>query len=650
MSAIGRVIGTAGHIDHGKTSLVRALTGVDTDRLKEEKERGITIELGFAHLRLPSGRTVGVVDVPGHERFVRTMVAGAVGIDVVVLVVAADEGVMPQTREHLDICGLLGVRRGVVALTKADLVDAELRELAAADVAEALEGTALEGAPIVPCSAKTGLGLDALKAAIEAAVAETPGRDPDGLLRLPIDRVFSMKGFGTVVTGTLWAGRVRVGDDVSALPGVQATPVVAKVRGVQVHGGAVDEAVAGQRTALNLSVAKEQLQRGDTVVRPGELEAGKLLDVRLRYLATCKRPLKRKARILFHAGTAQTLATVTLLDARELEPGSEGLAQLQLDAPMVLLPGDRFILRGFALQRHHGTTLGGGVVLRTLGARHRRGSPALLETLRESERAGADERVRLEVVRAGAGGISRRDLQMRVPQAPKVVDAALARLCAARQVVRFDKERGALIAAPALQALKTAALDAVTAYHAAQPLAEGMPREVLRAHVTSDVRLLHVVLEQLQAEKQLLVEREVVRRPGHEARKTGAAVTLQPLAERVAQLFERAGLQPPRPAEAAQALASDLRALEQALDLLVRGGTLVRIKDLVFHRAALDGLRARLIAFLTDKGQITPQEWKELVGASRKFAIPLAEHFDAEKLTLRVGDLRKLRGQPTMGR
>ncbi len=562
------------------------------------------------------------------------------------LVVAADEGVMPQTREHLDICALLGVARGVVALTKADLVDDELRQLAMADVAETLKGTFLEAAPIVPCSIKSGLGLDALKAAIDEGLKDAPVKDPDGLLRLPIDRVFTMKGFGTVVTGTLWAGRIAPGDDVSALPGVESAPSVGKVRGVQVHGGAVAGAVAGQRTAVNLSVPRESLERGEVLVRSGELEAGRLLDVRIRYLSTCRAPLRRKARVLFHAGTAQALATVTLLDAPSLEPGRDGLAQLALDRPMVLLPGDHFILRGFAMQRHHGTTLGGGQVIRTLGARHRRGTPALLATLRANEKAsGCEERVDLEVQRAGTAGVGRAALQMRVPHSPRVVDAALARLQGARRVVRFDKERGALIGIDALSSLKQGALDAVTAFHAAQPLADGMPREELRAKVTGDVKLLHLVLESLATEKALVAERDVVRLPGHDARKSSAAQGLAPLAERVARLYAEALLQPPRTAEAAVALKSDAHEITQAIEMLARGGTLVKVKDLVFHKAALDALRARLVEELTAKGQITPQEWKELVGASRKFAIPLAEHFDAEKVTLRVGDLRKLRSR-----
>jgi len=649
-ATLARVIGTAGHIDHGKTTLVRALTGIDTDRLKEEKERGITIELGFAHLSLPTGETVGVVDVPGHERFVRTMVAGAVGIDLVVLVVAADEGVMPQTREHLDICGLLGITRGVVALTKADLVDGELRELAIADVAETLRGTFLEGAPVIAVSARSGEGLDELKSAIAAGLREVPGKDPEGLTRLPIDRVFSMKGFGTVVTGTLWAGRIKPGDDLVALPPL-AGGAPGKVRGAQVHGKSVDEARAGNRTAINLTTPKEQLARGQVLVRPGELEAGRLVDVRLRYLLTSKRTLKRRARLLVHAGTAQSLATLSLLDTNELEPGQSALAQLSLDEPMVLLPGDRFILRGFALQRHHGTTVGGGVVLRTLGARLRRASSSFgdaLALLRESERAlmagDVEARVRLEVARAGEAGSTRAALQMRLPYPPRVVDGALAKLSASRAVLRFDKERGAVIGEAALASLEQRAAAAVAAFHAAQPLLPGMPRQELRAKVSDDPKLLHLVLESLAADGALVADRETVRLPAHDPARQKAQAGLAPLAERTLALYAEAALQPPRPVEAAASLSVDPRELSPVIELLVRGGSLTRMKDLVFHTPAVAALRDKLVAHLKAHGQITPQEWKELVGASRKFAIPLAEHFDNEKLTMRVGEVRKLRG------
>jgi selenocysteine-specific elongation factor len=642
------VIGTAGHIDHGKTSLVRALTGIDTDRLKEEKERGITIELGFAHLTLPSGLTVGVVDVPGHERFVRTMVAGAVGIDLVVLVVAADEGVMPQTREHLDICGLLGVGSGVVALTKADLVDDELRALAAADVAEALRGTALAGAPIVPCSAKTGAGLPELTSAIARALAAAPGRDPEGLVRLPIDRVFSMKGFGTVVTGTLWAGRVAPGDDLVALPAV--SPTVAKVRGVQVHGGAVAAATAGQRTALNLAAPREALARGQVLARPGELEAGRFVDARVRLLPSALGPMRRRARVQLHAGTASTLATVTLLDRGALDPGGEALAQVELDHEMVLMPGDRFVLRGFVAQRNHGTTVGGGVVLRTLGARHRRATPELLEALRATERAQrdghAEARVLLEVERAGTAGIARAALQMRLPTTPRATEAALSRLLSTRAIIRVDRDRGLVVARAAFEALRAAAVAAVDAHHAARPLDAGLPREELRTRLVGaegDARLAHAVVESLERDGELEIAREVVRRRGHDPARAQAATSLAPLAERVGALYREAALQPPRPVEAAAALGVDRAELERALDLLARGRVVARVKDLWFHADALAALRARLCAFLDERGQITPQEWKELVGGSRKFAIPLAEYFDAEKVTLRIGDIRKLR-------
>jgi selenocysteine-specific elongation factor len=498
-------------------------------------------------------------------------------------------------------------------------------------------------------SAKSGEGLNQLKTAIVEGLRDLPGRDPEALARLPVDRVFSMKGFGTVVTGTLWAGSLRPGDDVEALPALPGAQP-GKVRGAQVHGEGVAQARAGNRTALNVTMAKKQLSRGQVLARPGELAAGRLVDVRIQYLATCKKALKRRARLLLHAGTAQTLATVSLLDAAALEPGQSGLAQLMLDEPMVMLPGDRFILRGFVMQRHHGTTLGGGVVLRTLGARLRRGTPEMLATLRENERAldlGAREpdlRVRLEVERAGRQGIARAALQMRLPFSPRVTDGALTRLATSRALVRYDKERGACIARPALDELARDAIAAVDAFHAAQPLVPGMPREELRAKVSDDVKLLHLVLESLAADGALVVERDTVRRPGHDPARTRAQQDLAPLAERTLALFREAGLQPPRPVEAAAALGVDARALQPVLDMLARGGSLVRVKDLLFLAAAIDELREKLRAHLQAKREITPQEWKELVGASRKFTIPLAEHFDAEKLTMRVGEVRKLRG------
>lgn len=645
MSATAFVVGTAGHIDHGKTALVRALTGIDTDRLKEEKLRGITIELGFAHLDLTGEGlgVVGVVDVPGHERFVRTMVAGAVGIDLVLLVVAADEGVMPQTREHLDICQLLGIRRGLVALTKCDLVEQELRLLAEADVTEALKGTFLEEAPIVPCSATTGEGLPELRRALADALAQAPARNADGWLRLPLDRVFSMKGFGTVVTGTLWSGRIRPEMDVVVLPG----GAQAKVRGVQVHGVQVDEARAGQRTACNLGVARERIERGETLVAAGTLAAGRILDVRLRWLATSRADLDRRARVLVHAGTSQTLATVRLLDRRRLEPGESALAQLELERPLVALPGDRFILRGFGLQEEHRTTVGGGLVLRVLAPRRHRALSDYAGELGEAERALADPagRIEREIRWAGPAGLSSDELAARLPYPPSQLETSIGRLLAARRIVRFDRERGASVHADVLAKEQTRALAAVDGFHAQAPLRRGIAREELRSKLGDAVglRLFHLIVERLTAAGELVSERDLIRRPTHTAAATEAARILEPLVERLARLYEEAGLASPRAAEAAERLGVPLQAAKEASELLLHAGRLVRVQDLLFSRRAVDEVEARLVAFLHQHSEVTPQEWKEIAGVSRKYSIPLAEYFDSKKLTLRVGEVRRLR-------
>lgn len=635
------VIGTAGHIDHGKTALVKRLTGIDTDRLKEERERGITIELGFAHLTIGEQR-FGVVDVPGHERFIKSMVAGAGGIDLVVLVVAADEGVMPQTREHLDICGLLGVERGLVALTKSDLVDDEWRALVKEDLRGVLSGSFLEGAPILPCSALTGEGVDAVLAAIAAIAAELRPRDPAGLLRLPLDRVFTMKGFGTIVTGTLLSGTLHLGEDATVLPG----GATGKVRGIQVHGEAVERAVAGQRTAVNLgSVERSLVARGEVLVHPGTLSPSAMIDVELQLLPGLRKPLPARSRALFHIGTRQQEASCVLLDVASLAPGERCLAQLRFEQPVVALPGDRFILRGFQKLESHGTTIGGGRVLRVLSRRTRPRDLAAVELL--SRIAGADPlaRVGLELEAAGPVGLTRAALQERLPFVPSEVDRHLARLRELKQVIAFDKESGATVHALHFEGLRARASELVDRFHAEHPLEAGMGREELRTRLggpTLDPRLYFAVLQALERAGELVVERELCRRPGHRIETTRQP--LHELAERVKTALAGAGLAPPREPELAQSLGAEPAAIASALKVLCEDGTLVRVGGgLVFHRDALAALREKLVAFLEREGQITPPAWKELVGQSRKFAIPLAEYFDAQKLTLRVGDLRKLR-------
>src|ERR671923_1201815 len=364
------VMGTAGHIDHGKTQLIKTLTGIDTDRLKEEKERGITIDLGFAHLTCEDGTEVGVIDVPGHERFVRNMLAGVGGIDLVMLVIAADEGVMPQTREHLAICQLLRVKGGLVALTKADLVDEDWLELVTEDTREFLKGTFLEGKPIVPVSAKTAQGIDELKRALQELVVRVPPKQSEGKFRLPVDRVFTIRGFGTVVTGTLFSGMIRVEDRVQIYPkGIEA-----KVRGLQVHNAGVPEAVAGQRTAVNLQgIEKVELERGDVLGRPGEFLPTFMLDAVLQHLADAPRPLRHRARVRLHVGTSEIMGRVILLDRDELAPGEETYVQFRLEAPAIALPRDRFVIRSYSPVQ----TIGGGMLLDVQPAKHRRGDAGL---------------------------------------------------------------------------------------------------------------------------------------------------------------------------------------------------------------------------------------------------------------------------------
>ncbi len=631
------VIGTAGHIDHGKTALVHALTGVDTDRLQQEKARGITIELGFAHLALPSGRTVGVVDVPGHERYLRAMVAGAMGFDLVVLVVAADESVMPQTREHLAVCELLGIERAVVALTKIDIADETMRKVAEDDVRALLVRTVFADAPIVPCSARTGEGLPALRSHLDTLLASTrsrAGRDVAAVLRIPIDRVFTMKGFGSVVTGTLWAGRIAIDDEVSLYP--EGGDGSVKVRGLQRHGAAITSAAAGERVAVNVGWPKERIARGQVLGHVGTLAAARTFDARLRLLTNARKPLRRRNRVRLHVGTVQVEATVRLLEGEQLLPGTHGWVEIEADEAVVLLPGDRFVLRGSQPQRDHGTTLGGGDVVRVMSARSRRGArtePALLEenftALRDGDVA---RRVLLEVERAGKPGITRQQLLQRVPYSMRALDDGLAELSSKRSIMRFDRERGAHIASSALQTLRDEVLAIVDEHHRATPVDEGVPRESLRATVTEDPRLLQFVIETLRHDREIELAQDRLRRPGHAAREDGAA------SDQLLARLANAGLEPPRLDELDKTPEA-----KAALMSLVKQGRVVRCKDLYFAATAITTLRERLVAHLEQQGQIDAQGWKALSGVSRKFSIPLAEYFDAEKVTLRVGDTRKLR-------
>jgi selenocysteine-specific elongation factor len=622
------VLGTAGHIDHGKTSLVRALTGIDTDRLPVEKARGITTELGFARLDL-GDRRIAVVDVPGHERFVKSMVAGASGLDIVCLVIAADEGVMPQTREHLDICHLLGVRRGLIVLTKRDLVDEEWIALVSADVGAAVAGTFLEHAPILAVSTKTGSGIPELRAAIAAAVDELPPRTVSGVFRLPIDRVFTLKGFGTIVTGTVLGGEVALEDELAVLP----RGLTARVRGINIHGAAVDQAIAGHRAALNLvGVAVEDLARGDLLAHPGRVATSHILDVEFHHLVTAPAGLGPRSKVLVHHGTTQVLATLALVGNTTLAPGQSALAQLRVAAttPLAALPGDRFIVRGFAAAKTQGSTIGGGRIIRVLAprARARSGHERTLATL---AKARPDERLAIDIGAAAAAGLAIADLVRRLGIPADALTEPLARAVAAGELmVVGDGAHAHYLHAATIVQLERKIGELVGG--------EGLPREDLRTQLPAalPVRAYDAILAGLERRGAIAITDRV--------RKSAPARTLSPIETKLDGQLRGWGVEPLRPKEMTAALAITDAQVKAALDRLVAAKLAVRVKpDLFVHAETIAALRSRLLAFLDAHRTIDAQQWKELTGASRKFTIPLAEYFDAEKVTLRVGDLRRRR-------
>ncbi|RYZ38503.1 MAG: selenocysteine-specific translation elongation factor [Myxococcaceae bacterium] len=639
------IIGTAGHIDHGKTSLVKALTGIDTDRLPEEKRRGITLELGFAHLPLPDGHVAGVVDVPGHERFVKAMAAGAGGVDLAVLVVAADEGVMPQTREHLDICRLLGVKAGVVALTKADLLEAlgdDWRALVEADLASLTTGTFLEAAPVVPVSARTGAGLVELKAALGRVGAALPERPSEGPVFLPVDRAFSIKGFGTVVTGTLLSGSLAVDDAVSLLPaGPGARPGALRVRGVQVHGQPVTRVEAGQRAAVNVTgVETEEVHRGMVLTRSGELPETSMLDVELTLLPAAESPLPRRRKLLLHLGTAQVEATVALLDLDALSPGETALAQLRLASPVGALVGQRFILRGSRALPGRGATVAGGRVLSITPPRRRRGASGVVKPLLEADSAG---QVAWLLRQSGYAGLMQTELFGRSGLSLKVLARTLELLGAKGQVLLVDRERRLYVSQDVFEGLRQRSLALLAAFHEREPMREGLSREELRQRLSAqlDARLFQRVVQALVDAGKVESEKDVVRLQGR-----GRTLTLgdEAARTRLSAELSAAGLAPPTLTELALKLKLPPTRLQELLKVLVAQGVGVRVsEELCFDAKALGGLRERLVTHLREQKEITTQGFKDLVGQSRKFIIPLSEYFDREKVTLRVGDKRVLR-------
>ncbi len=622
------VIGTAGHIDHGKSSLVKALTGTDPDRWEEERRRGITIDLGFAHRTLDSGAggvQLDFVDVPGHERFVKNMLAGAGGIDLVLFVIAADESVKPQTREHFDICRLLGVRSGVVALTKCDLAAPDMLELARLEAAELFAGSFLENAPVIPVSAITRQGIDELLEALRRAAEAAPSRDSSRPFRLPIDRAFVIKGFGTVVTGTLISGAIEKETEVEIYP----TSQTARVRGVQAHGKTTERAAAGQRTAVNLAgIDVAHLARGMTIAPPGRFRATQRFDARLHLLKSA-RPLKNRGPVHFHSGTAEGVAEVICLGReRSVAPGSDTFVQIKLREPMLLLPGDKFILRQFSPV----ITIAGGTVLDNLAVRHKT-SEDLAPFLATLER-GSPEQILAARLAQGRLGSEESDLLARTVWS----DAELRAVSATAEVIT---EKPLVLASRARFAAALVSMtEAVEHFHKQNPLVPGITREDLRERTipTALPVAFDAALARLIQARKLESAGELVRQAGRQVTLDDAEASAR---NSIAAAFERAGLAAPSMKEVLDSVPMDAPRKQKLLQLLLKDRVLVRVTpDLVFHHSALDRLKQLLAQHKLRNAKINVGQFKELAGVSRKYAIPLLEYLDRERVTRRAGDER----------
>ncbi len=642
------ILGTAGHIDHGKTTLVKAVTGIDCDRLKEEKARGITIELGFASLELPSGRMVGVVDVPGHERFVKNMVAGAVGMDLVALVIAADEGVMPQTREHMEICQLLGVRNGLIVLTKRDMVDEEWLELVQDDVRQFVQDTFLEDAPMVPVSSTTGEGLDTLLETLDSLVVDIEPRAPVGPYRLPVDRVFSIKGFGTVVTGTTLSGQVALGQDVMVYPRGLET----RVRGIQTHGADSSEAHPGMRTALNLQgLGTSDIERGDCIATAGSLRPSYLVDLEFLYLSSAEKPLKYRAPIRFHAGTAEVIGRV-LMPGDEIEPGTRTCIQVQLEEPVAVLPGDHYVLRSYSPVR----TIGGGRILNPLPRKRKRTRPAMWEELELLAKGEPHELVELHIRKAGLRGLTPVEISIRSGMYGKALVKQLDRLSGSKKIIRLEGE-DRIIHISVFDEFCDDALEFLENYHRENPLVAGISKEEFRSRIfpvslqaraaaqITTQKIFNRLLTYLVRQEKIIQEQDEVRLATH---KVALGEREAEIRGSIEEIYRKAGLATPSREEVLRmaAHADEMEAAGEIFDLMVRDGALVRLKDrLFYHPDILSDIQNRVLDFFKSREELGIDDFRKLSGGiSRKYMIPILEYLDNQRITLRVGEKRKLRG------
>ncbi len=636
------ILGTAGHVDHGKTSFVKALTGIETDRLKEEKKRGITIELGFAFLDLPCGHRLGIVDVPGHEKFVKNMVAGATGIDILAFIIAADEGIMPQTREHFEICRLLGVSQGIVIITKKDMVDEDWLEMVEEEVHSFIAGSFLEGAPVVSVSSITGEGIDEVKELINGIVASLELNDVFGPFRLPIDRIFAMKGFGSVVTGTSISGRTAVGDELMLYPADR----VAKIRGIQVHSTPVPVVEAGHRTAINLQgVDVSEVRRGMVAATPGTLMPSYMLDCSLHYLKSNTKPLKHRTRVRVHIGTAEILGRVSLLDRDELQPGDDADIQLLLEEPIAVWPKDNYVIRSYSPV----ITVGGGAVLGNVSRKKRK---RVTDNDRQENsdtfqvlRSGSDEELLLLFLReSGTAGLLLNEIGVRLGIFGKQLKKFLSQPLSKKRITLVDSSAQRYLDTTVLDKVTAAILEFLHIFHTKNPLLAGLAKEELRAGAVRhiDQKLFSYCLQELIKCADVVQEGAYVRLASHQ-------VALQADEEEIKKellaWYKEKGVATATVKETAANFQDyPEKTLKEVFNLLFRDGKLVKVSEtLYYHREIIDSLQREVVAFIEREGDIDAPRFKDLTGLTRKFSIPILEYFDRIKLTYRIDDKRVLR-------
>lgn len=634
-------LGTAGHIDHGKSALVEALTGINPDRLKEEKERGITIDLGFAFLDLSDDLRIGIVDVPGHERLIKNMLAGAGGIDIVMLVIAADEGIMPQTKEHLAICNLLRIKKGLVALTKYDLVEEDWISLIMEDIKEFIKGSFLEGSKIIPVSSKSGHNLDLLKDTIKEISLQVEPKSSGGLFRLPVDRVFTMKGFGTVVTGTILSGKISKEDTVELLPQM----IKLRVRGIQSHNQKVSEAIAGQRTALNLQgVEKEDIIRGNVVTLPGFIHPSSLLDVKIEILKEAP-PLKLRDRIRVHTGTTEAIGRVILIGTKDIVPEEEGFARVRLESPLTAMSGDRFIIRRFSPLE----TLGGGVILDTSPERFRTKiksqKTSLINELKIFEKGSLYEKLSRKIFSKGFYGIDTNSLYGWINNNLKEIDLTLEALKNNGEIILID---GRYLHRSVFDSLKKDIFSSIEEFHRLNPIKGGMPKESISSKFQvpgSNLEIRKVIdkaLENMEREGVIFIEQERVKLSSFKV----DMKDYETLNQKILELYRKGGTQPPMREELSSILKMDDKKILDLLKISVEKGQLVRINDTLYlDKLKYDNILDELQGYLKVKNEITVAEFRDIFKTSRKYAVPILEYLDGIKFTLRVGDKRVLRTQ-----